>query len=480
MNRLISMSSPADPSGCTGLSWTDDAWANRTAQTVTGGTCGQSSLTINTSNHITNPGFGYDADGNLTSGTSPYQYDAEDRLTQFNNGPSNGGANYVYDANGRRIEKVISSGQIHYFYDENGNVIVETDQNGNWTKDYIYMAGRRVAELSGGQTYFIHADHLGSTRTVTNYAGSVTDSLDYLPYGEQIAGGSFTSRKYTGYERDAESGLDYASARYYNPTLGRFVSVDPARGNSADPQSFNRYAYVGNAPCSQVDPTGLSPCTFNVNIQGASLLTPGQLQTAEDDFRRAISANGSDLNVQFTTKNTNNGSDFSLLLKNYGTLDFLFGSGVTQDTYGQNGRYIPLPWITNSARVFVNNIAATGANIGVAVGNTMFHEFTHFGTGQYDPTDRDKQVGGLESGPQLLNDPNLTPTADQIAQFQAKCNQLHPQQSAPTVGASAGGSGSTVTSGLGNTTVFTNEGPVQIFFGWGGSGGGGIARHLPY
>jgi RHS repeat-associated protein len=256
MNRLATMSSPADPSGCTGLSWIDDAWANRTAQTVTGGTCGQSSLTINTSNEITNTGFTYDSDGNLTAGTSPYQYDAEDRITQFNNGPSYGGANYVYDPNGRRIEKVTSGGQTHYFYDENGHVIVETDHNGNWTKDYVYMGGKHVAEFYGGQTYFIHTDHLGSTRTVTNYQGSITDSLDYLPYGEQIAGGTFSSHKFTGYERDAESGLDYASARYYNAGLGRFMSVDPVKGDTATPQSYNRYAYVQNNPLASTDPSG--------------------------------------------------------------------------------------------------------------------------------------------------------------------------------------------------------------------------------
>jgi len=56
----------------------------------------------------------------------------------------------------------------------------------------------------------------------------VTDALDYLPYGEQIAGGTFTTHKFTGYERDAESGLDYAAARYYSSSLGRFMSVDSA------------------------------------------------------------------------------------------------------------------------------------------------------------------------------------------------------------------------------------------------------------
>jgi RHS repeat-associated protein len=275
INRLASMSSPADPSGCTGLSWTDDAWANRTGQTVTGGTCGQSSLTINTSNHVTNSGFGYDNDGNMTTGTLPFQYDAEGRLTQFNNGPSNGGANYVYDANGRRIEKIISGGQIHYFYDENGNVLVETDQNGNWTKDYVYMGGKRVAELSGGQTYLIHTDHLGSTRTVTNYAASITDKLDYLPYGEQVAGGSFTTHKFTGYDRDSVSGLDYANARYYNSSLGRFMSGDPAPGDISNPQSSNRYAYVGNNPLSLTDPGGLDASCGDSSCGGCDFSSCG-------------------------------------------------------------------------------------------------------------------------------------------------------------------------------------------------------------
>jgi hypothetical protein len=95
--------------------------------------------------------------------------------------------------------------QIHYFYDEDGHVLVEVNQSGAGIKGYAYMAGQHVVEFTT-QTYFIHTDHLGSTRTVTNYLGGVTDKMDYLPYGEQIAGGTFTTHKFTGYERDAESG----------------------------------------------------------------------------------------------------------------------------------------------------------------------------------------------------------------------------------------------------------------------------------
>jgi hypothetical protein len=58
-----------------------------------------------------------------------------------------------------------AAGKVHYFYDEDGNVIVERDQSGATLKDYVYMGGQHVAEFSGGQTYFVHANHLGSTRT---------------------------------------------------------------------------------------------------------------------------------------------------------------------------------------------------------------------------------------------------------------------------------------------------------------------------
>lgn len=152
---------------------------------------------------------------------------------------------------------------------------------------FLPSCTRLIAEFSGGQTYFIHTDHLGSTRTVTNYAGTVTDKLDYLPYGEQIAGGSFTTHRFTGYERDSESGLDYAFARYYNSGLGLFVSVDPAPVRSSrslipgpevasahpdatlqqarragsctsDPQILNRFAYVVNDPLALTDPSGVT------------------------------------------------------------------------------------------------------------------------------------------------------------------------------------------------------------------------------
>ena len=69
------------------------------------------------------------------------------------------------------------------------------------------------------------------------------------------------THKFTGYERDAESGNDYAMARYHISRLGRFNGPDPIAGSPADPQSLNRYAYVRNDPTNLIDPLGLAfPC----------------------------------------------------------------------------------------------------------------------------------------------------------------------------------------------------------------------------
>jgi len=83
--------------------------------------------------------------------------------------------------------------------------------------------------------------------------------MGHYPYGESWYNASNDKLIFTSYERDSESGNDYAQARYYVNRLGRFSSVDPLSGNAENPQSLNRYAYVRNAPVMLTDPSGL--CT---------------------------------------------------------------------------------------------------------------------------------------------------------------------------------------------------------------------------
>src|SRR5262249_35189819 len=110
-------------------------------------------------------------------------------------------------------------------------------------------------------TYFVHKDHLGSTRLVTKLDKSIFDSLDYQPFGEQTGGDTGTTHKFTGKERDSESGLDNFGARYDASSLGRFMTPDPlmASAHVSNPQTWNRYSYALNNPLRITDPEGLYP-----------------------------------------------------------------------------------------------------------------------------------------------------------------------------------------------------------------------------
>jgi RHS repeat-associated protein len=92
---------------------------------------------------------------------------------------------------------------------------------------------------------------------------------DYLPFGEELLatqgartsalgyGGSDGIRqKFTGYERDSETELDFAQARYYSSLQGRFASPDSVGGSKLNPQTLNLYSYTNNNPLRSVDPSG--------------------------------------------------------------------------------------------------------------------------------------------------------------------------------------------------------------------------------
>ena len=259
LNRIQSMSDSASGQACQGMSWTIDAWGNMTNQTGTKGTCYNFSSAVGTNNQLQS-GYQYDAAGNMTyDGTHHYTYDAENRITQVDSGST---ASYVYDANGRRVRKSTGSGFTEYSYGLNGSV--QGEYNGSsWPAQYVYAGSELIVEYENSTTEFVHTDHLGSTRLVTAVNQTVSDNLDYLPFGQQVAGASATTHKFTGKERDTESNLDNFGARYNASSLGRFMTPDwSAKPQGVpyavlgDPQSLNLYAYVRNNPLNRTDPTG--------------------------------------------------------------------------------------------------------------------------------------------------------------------------------------------------------------------------------
>ena len=129
--------------------------------------------------------------------------------------------------------------------------------NGSLSKEYVYSGSQLLATLAGTTTTYHHPDHL-SVRQNTNASGSGVGRQGHFPFGESWYSVNTTTKwQFTSFERDTESGNDYAMARYHMNRVGRFSSPDLLAGLIGDPQSLNRYAYVANDPLNGVDPLGL-------------------------------------------------------------------------------------------------------------------------------------------------------------------------------------------------------------------------------
>ena len=131
----------------------------------------------------------------------------------------------------------------------------------------------KSSSSTGAGTQWLVSDQLGSPRMVINQSGGLTGVRrhDYFPFGEEVAADATwrtTARgyaadavrqKFTGYERDSETGLDFAQARYFASAQGRFTGADPllASGRAGAPQTWNRYTYALNNPLRLTDPSGM-------------------------------------------------------------------------------------------------------------------------------------------------------------------------------------------------------------------------------
>ena len=137
-----------------------------------------------------------------------------------------------------------------------GGIYEKNTTSGVVTKNYRF-GGRRIAMRQGGTLSYLLADHLGSTSTVLNAAGGVVGSQKYYPFGRTRSGDVPTDKLFTGHQR--EGSLYFMQARFYDPTLGRFLSPDSIVPGYGNPQALNRYSYVLNNPLRYTDPTGHYP-----------------------------------------------------------------------------------------------------------------------------------------------------------------------------------------------------------------------------
>lgn len=232
----------------------------------TGCTQGSLSVTVTTKNQIS--GDTYDAAGNLMtipSSGANYAYNAENQLCNL--GTNCNSAAYLYDGDGNRVMK---TGSKIYWY-SGSEVLDETDATGSVTNssfnEYVFFGANRIARRDSSNNVFYYlTDQLGSSRVIVQ--GGQTSfcyDADFEPFGGEHVYTNTCPQNYrfTGKERDTESGLDNFGARYYASTTGRFMSPDWALkpvsvpyANFGDPQTLNLYTYVENSPLNRIDADG--------------------------------------------------------------------------------------------------------------------------------------------------------------------------------------------------------------------------------
>jgi RHS repeat-associated protein len=295
VNRLLTASEPGG--------WTQnqgyDQWGNRWLAYYSGLPTPSSSVpqsqgafpgSNGNNNRLSLSGTAYDTAANLQFfNSADLRYDAENRLVKATKNSTV--YTYSYDCEGRRVARTSPNGTTTYVYDAAGELAAEY--------------GPAAENPDSGRRY-LTADHLGSTRLVTNASGNDVVRYDYLPFGEEIMAGTHgrttgmgygvstgLKQEFTGKERDLETGLDYFGARYLSGAQGRFTSPDPKQMTTrhlASPQKWNKYAYVQNNPLTSIDPNGLDDYkVFITDPEGGG----GNWAAA----RRSVEANGHTMQI---------------------------------------------------------------------------------------------------------------------------------------------------------------------------------------
>jgi RHS repeat-associated protein/uncharacterized repeat protein (TIGR01451 family) len=261
LNQLIGVTYP----GGRNVTYAYDPAGNRTVVSDNGTNTLYTANSLNQYSQAGDAVFTYDADGNMTSrtdptGTTTYDYDPENRLIQVST-PTNGVWQYTYDALGNRITVIHDGVTNRYLHDPIGlvDVAAEYDGTGALVAHYDHALGLVARTDEASNELFYSFDALGSTREVTGEAGTVLNSYDYDAFGAAAVASEAVQNAFCfvgrfGIQEEPWSS-HYMRARYYQPTLGRFMAGDPLGFGGGD---VNLYSYAASDPVSVIDPMGLA------------------------------------------------------------------------------------------------------------------------------------------------------------------------------------------------------------------------------
>ena len=209
----------------------------------------------------------HDSRGNVVwdaRGQGAYSYDWSEQPVTVSGAGASG--NFVYDGNFKRVKQTINGKTIYSVYGQSGALLYRDNPHNSADRaDYLRVAGMTIGRIEGsGASYrevFLHNDHLGSPVAATDGGGAVLWRESRTPFGEKLndPADNRDDIGFTGHIEDADTGLTYMQARYYDPVVGRFHSNDPVGFAEGGVGYFNRYAYTFNDPVNLIDPDGLAP-----------------------------------------------------------------------------------------------------------------------------------------------------------------------------------------------------------------------------
>ena len=262
--------------------YTYDGVGNRLTKTQGGTT----SYTHDDADRLTAIGgtsYGYDDNGNQTArGTDSFTRDYENRLTAATVGGAS--ASYVCRGDDLRHTKTVGGNTTTYTWDVNSSLPVVL-QDGTYT--YVYGLGLiSQTDGSGNQSYFL-GNGLSSTEMLTDRQGNSLGAFKYAVEGTLRSQGVTGSTEYlfAAQQYDADLGMYYLRARYYDPEVARFISKDPFPGFLVSPASLHPYSYAWNNPTNRANPSGLD--TRGVGLAGsgggAGLGVAGGVMVVWDD-----------------------------------------------------------------------------------------------------------------------------------------------------------------------------------------------------
>lgn len=284
VNGRLVTSTITSPLGSTSEQFSYDAYANMLSHTIDGTTT--SYPTTSSTNHLTSGiNAAYDSAGNMTQWQPPgtavvyhYTFDALHMMNESNATNTSGGAYsgahrviHVYTADDERAWTYdLTANESHWrIRGLDGKVLRDFDNLGtSWTaaRDYLYRDGALLGAITPSGSEYYTLDHLGTPRLITDGSGNQIGLHTYRPFGQEWSVTDPTQEgnplRFTGHERDADSlagganGVDYMHARFYDGPVGRFLSMDAYPSTADDPQTWNPYSYVGNAPVLYSDPSG--------------------------------------------------------------------------------------------------------------------------------------------------------------------------------------------------------------------------------